>query len=113
MARTNVNALFAKAIESQPEREQNCWPPAPCACRRASGCRWRRETAELTGDEAEDAASGLVNGSLLRVCGPRKTVASGGASKCTLCCEMRRTRQGGDGLGKLQERHAVALEELF
>src|SRR5271166_6493012 len=92
-----------------PNASRNCWLPEPCACRRASGCRSPPRCAELSEDEAEDTADRLVHSSLLRVTDRERRRFQLHA----LLREQVRARQDGDGLGKLQERHAAVLERIF
>ncbi len=67
------------------------------------------EIAELSEDEAEDAADRLVHSSLLRVTDRERRRFQLHA----LLREQVRAQEGDDGFVKLQERHAAALEKLF
>ena len=67
------------------------------------------EIAELSEDDAEDAADRLVHSSLLRVLDRERRRFQLHA----LLREQVRAVQGDDGLVKLKERHAAALEKLF
>ncbi len=67
------------------------------------------EIAELSEDDAEDAADRLVHSSLLRVVDRERQRFQ---MHALLRDEVRATQRD-DGLGKLQERHAAALERLF
>jgi hypothetical protein len=105
----DVNALFRTAIASQPEREQRLL--AACAVCVQEGC-WlplAARIAELSDDDAEDAADRLVHSSLLRVSDRERQRFQLHA----LLREQVRVVQGKDGLTKLQELHAATLEGLF
>ncbi len=67
------------------------------------------EIAELSEDEADDAADRLAHASLLRVVDRERRRFQLHA----LLREQVRTEQGSDAIGRLQERHAAALERLF
>ena len=105
----DVNALFRKAIESQPQAEQRLLAAGAVCVQEGFWLPLAAEIAELTEDESEDAADRLVNASLLRVMDRERRRFQLHA----LLWEQVRTREGGDGLGRLQERHAAALERLF
>ena len=99
----------SKAIESQPEREQKLL--AACAVCVQEGF-WLPLAARRLRNSAkrrEDAADRLVHSSLLRVVDRERRRFQLHA----LLRDQVRAQQGGDGIGKLQERHAAALEKLF
>ena len=105
----DVNALFGTSIASQPEREQKLLAAAAVCVQEGFWLPLAAEIAELSEDDAEDAADQLVHSSLLRVTDrERRRFQLQG-----LLRDEVRTRQGGDGIVKLQERHAAALEKLF
>ena len=58
---------FAQAIESQPEREQKLLAACAVCVQEGFWLPLAAQIAELTEDEADEAASTLVHGSLLRV----------------------------------------------
>src|SRR5271157_911098 len=107
----DVNALFRTAIASQPEREQRLL--AACAVCVPEGF-WlplAAEIAELSEDDAEDAADRLVHSSLLRVIDRERR-------RFNLHALLRDAAattapRGGDALRNLQKRHAAILEKLF
>src|SRR5271157_4136936 len=105
----DVNALFRTAIESQPEREQRLLAACAVCVQEGFWLPLAAEIAELSEDEAEDAADRLVHSSLLRVTDRERRRFQ----LHSLLRDQVRTAQGDDGLGKLQERHAAALEKLF
>src|SRR5271157_1350728 len=105
----DVNALFRTAIASQPEREQRLLAACAICVQEGFWLPLTAEIAELSEDDAEDAADRLVHSSLLRVTDRERRRFQ----LHSLLREQVRARQGSDGLGKLQERHAAALERLF
>ena len=105
----DVNALFRTAIESQPPREQKLLAACAVCVQEGFWLPLAAQIAELTEDEADDAANALVRGSLLRVLDRDRQRFQLHA----LLREQLRARAGADGLAELQERHAAALEELF
>src|SRR5271157_4896434 len=105
----DVNALFRTAIESQPEREQTLLAACAVCVQEGFWLPLAAEIAELSEDDAEDAADRLTHSSLLRVVDRERRRFQLHA----LLRDEVRARQGTDGLGKLQERHAEALERLF
>ena len=105
----DVPGLFRKAIESQPAREQKLLAACAVCVQEGFWLPLAAQIAELTPDDAEDAASALVHASLLRVLDRDRQRFQLHA----LLRDQVRARQDGEGLGKLQERHAAALEELF
>ncbi len=104
----NVNALFGTAIASQPEREQRMFAACAVCVQEGFWLPLAAEVAELSEDEAEDAAERLVHSSLLRVIDRERRRFQLHA----LLREQVREKEG-DGFVKLQERHAMALEKLF
>src|SRR5271166_6635335 len=105
----DVNALFRTAIASQPEREQKLLAAGAACVQEGFWLPLVAEIAGLSDDDAEDAADRLVHSSLLRVTDRERQRFQLHA----LLRDSVRTRQGDDGLSKLQERHAAALEKLF
>ena len=105
----DVNALFRTAIASQPERERRLLAASAVCVQEGFWLPLAAEVAELSEDEAEDAADRLVHSSLLRVLDRERRRFQ----LHSLLRDQVRTRQGDDGLSKLQERHAAALERLF
>jgi ATP/maltotriose-dependent transcriptional regulator MalT len=63
----NVNALFAQAIESQPECEQKLLAACAVCVQEGFWLPLARDIAGLSEGEADEAANALVRGSLLRV----------------------------------------------
>jgi tetratricopeptide (TPR) repeat protein len=104
----DVNALFGTAIESQPEREKKLLAACAVCVQEGFWLPLAAEIAELSEDDTEDAADRLVHSSLLRVVDRERRRFNLHA----LLREQVRTWQG-DGLSKLQERHAAALERIF
>jgi tetratricopeptide (TPR) repeat protein len=105
----NVNNLFAQTIASQTERDQQLL--AACAVCVPEGF-WlplAAQIAELSEDDADEAANVLVRGSLLRVLDRDRRRFQLHA----LLREQLRSRAGRQGLANLQERHAQALKVLF
>src|SRR5271166_4889713 len=105
----DVPGLFRTAIESQPEREQRLLSACGMCVQEGFWLPLAAEIAGLGEDDAEDAADRLVHSSLLRVLDRERRRFQLHA----LLREQVRALQDGDGLGKLQERHAAALERLF
>ncbi len=105
----DVNALFRTAIASQPEREQRLLAACAVCAPEDFWLPLAAQIAELSEDETEDAADRLVHSSLLRVIDRERRRLSLHA----LLREQVRSRMVGDGLSKLRERHAAALEKLF
>jgi tetratricopeptide (TPR) repeat protein len=105
----DVNTLFRTAIASQPEREQRLLAACAVCVQEGFWLPLAAQIAELSEGEAEDAADRLVHSSLLRVLDRERRRFQLHA----LLREQVRAAQGEDGLGKLQERHAAALERLF
>ena len=105
----NVNNLFAQAIESQPEREQRLLAACAVCVQEGFWLPLAAQIAELSEDDADEAANTLVKGSLLRVLDRDRRRFQLHA----LLREQLRTRAGTDGLAQLQERHAAELEVLF
>ena len=105
----NVDALFAQAIDSQPPREQKLLAACAVCVQEGFWLPLTAQIAELTEDEADEAANALVRGSLLRVLDRDRQRFQLHA----LLREQLRIRAGTDGLVQLQERHATALEGLF
>src|SRR5271157_3404534 len=105
----DVNALFRTAITSQPEREQRLLAACAVCVQEGFWLPLAAQIAELGEDEAGDAADRLVHSSLLRVTDRERRRFQLHA----LLRDQVRVQQGDDGLGKLQERHAAALERFF
>ena len=105
----DVNALFRTAIASQPEREQRLLAAAAVCVQDGFWLPLATEIAGLGEDEADDAADRLAHASLLRVMDRERRRFQLHA----LLRDQVRAVQDGDGLSKLQERHAAALEKLF
>ena len=99
----------ARPSTSQPEREQKLLAACAVCVQEGFWLPLAAEIAELSEDEAKKAADRLVHSSLLRVIDRERRRFQLHA----LLREQVRARQDGDGLGKLQERHAAALEKLF
>ena len=106
---TDVNALFRTAIASQPERERKLLAAGAVCVQEGFWLPLAAEIVELSEDEAEEQADHLVHSSLLRVTDRERRRFQLHA----LLREQVRAQQRDDGLGKLQERHAAALERLF
>ena len=70
---------------SQPEREQKLLAACAVCVQEGFWLPLAAEIAELSEDDAEDAADRLVHSSLLRC----DLIASGGASSCMRCCANR------------------------
>jgi tetratricopeptide (TPR) repeat protein len=104
----DVNALFRTAIASQPDREQRLLAACAVCVQEGFWLPLAAQIAELSEDDAEDAADRLVHSSLLRLSDRERRRFQSHA----LLRDQVRVRQG-DGLSKLQERHAAALEKLF
>src|SRR5271157_1957835 len=105
----DVPGLFRTAIESQPEREQRLLAACGMCVQEGFWLPLAAEIAALSEDKAGDAADWLVHSSLLRVIDRERRRFQ----LHSLLREQVRARQGGDGVGKLQEYHAAALEKLF
>ena len=105
----DVPGLFWKAIASQPEREQRLLAACAVCVQEGFWLPLAAVIAELSQDEAVDAADRLIHSSLLRLMdGERGRFQLHG-----LLRDEVHAWQGDDGLAKLQERHAVLLEKLF
>ena len=105
----DVNALFRTAIASQPEREQKLLAAGAVCVQEGFWLPLAAEIAELSEDEADEAADRLVHSSLLRVVDRERRRFQ----LHSLLRDAVRAQQGSDGVVKLQERHAAALEKLF
>src|ERR1017187_225488 len=105
----DVNALFRTAIESQSPREQKLLSACAVCVQEGFWLPLAAQIAELSEDDADEAANVLVRGSLLRVLDRDRQRFQLHA----LMREQLRTRAGSDGLAELQERHAAAMEQLF
>jgi tetratricopeptide (TPR) repeat protein len=105
----NVPELFRKAIDSQPAREQKLLAACAVCVQEGFWLPLATQIAGLSEEEADDAASVLVNGSLLRVLDRDRRRFQMHA----LLREQLRARAGKDELDDLQERHATALESFF
>jgi len=131
----DVPGLFQKVIASQPEREQKLLAAAAVCVQEGFWLPLVAEIAELSEDEADEAADRLVHSSLLRVkrnvnvslkvsptrvkAGESVTVTvnvTGGERRRfnlhALLRDELRAWQGGEFV-KVQERHGAALEKLF
>src|SRR5208337_2850416 len=97
-----------------PEREQKLLAAAAVCVQEGFWLPLAAEIAGLSEEDAEDAADRLVHSSLLWV---SRTTEDGGERRRfnlhALLREQMRAEQKGDGIVKLQERHAGALEKLF
>ena len=105
----DVNALFRIAIESQPPREQKLLAACSVCVQEGFWLPLAALIAELAEVDADDAVDALVGGSLLRVLDAERR-------RFQLHALLRvqlRERVGADGLAQLQERHAVAMEDLL
>jgi tetratricopeptide (TPR) repeat protein len=105
----DVPQLFQKAITSQPQREQKLLAAAAVCVQVGFWLPLAAQIAELSEDDTDEAADHLVNSSLLRVLDRERR-------RFQLHALLRDQVSEGwpdDGLSKLQERHAVALEKLF
>jgi tetratricopeptide (TPR) repeat protein len=109
----DVPGLFRKAIGSQPDREQKLLAAAAVCVQEGFWLPLAAEIAELSEDEADDAADRLVHSSLLRV---SRTMEDGRERRRfqlhALLRDEARALQG-DEFVKLQERHMAGLENLF
>ncbi len=105
----DVNALFRTAIASQPEREQRLLAACAVCVPEDFWLPLATVIAELRQDDGDNAAEQLVHSSLLRVLDRERQRFQLHA----LLREQVRAVQGGDGLGKFEDRHAAALERLF
>src|SRR5271165_1043378 len=105
----DVPGLFRKAIGSQPEREQKLLAAGAVCVQEGFWLPLAAEIAGLSEDEADEAADRLVHSSLLRVVDRERRRFGMHA----LLRDQVRMQQAGDGLVKLQERQAAALERIF
>jgi hypothetical protein len=105
----DVPQLFQKAIASQPQREQRFLAASAFCAREGFWLPLAAQIAELSEDDADEATDHLVNSSLLRVIDRERRRFQLHA----LLRDQVRARLCDDGLSKLQERHAAALEKLF
>src|ERR1019366_8961892 len=104
----DVSALFRTAIESQPPREQKLLAACAVCVQEGFWLPLAAQIAELTEDQADDAANALVRGSLLRVLDRDRQRFQLHA----LLREQLRARAGTDGLAELQERSEEHTSEL-
>ena len=104
----DVNALFRTAIESQPEREHKLLAACAVCVQEGFWLPLAAQIAELSEDDTEDASDNLAHFSLLRVSDRERRRFQLHA----LLREQVRAQEG-DGIVKLQNRHASALEKLF
>ncbi len=107
--RRNVHALFRKAMESQPEREQKLLAACAACVQEGFWLPLAAEIAEIDLPEARKSANQLVGSSLLRVVDRERQRFQMHA----LLRDEARRKVGPNVLKTLQEQHAVALEELF
>jgi len=105
----NVPQLFQKAITSQRQPEQRLLTASSACVQEGFWLPLVAQIAELSEDDADEAADHLVNSSLLRVIDRERRRFQLHA----LLRDQVRARLCDDGLSKLQERHAAALEKLF
>jgi tetratricopeptide (TPR) repeat protein len=105
----DVNALFTKAIESQDGREQKFLAACAMCSQEGFWLTLAAQISELGESDAEDSASTLVHSSLLRVLDRERQRFQLHA----LLREQIKVWAGLDGIAALQERHAVAVEQLF
>jgi tetratricopeptide (TPR) repeat protein len=105
----DVTALFRTTIESQPVHERELLAAGAICVQEGFWLPLAAEIAGLSEDDAQDAADRLVHSSLLRVSDRERRRFHLHA----LLREQVRAVQGCDGLGRLQERHATALERIF
>jgi tetratricopeptide (TPR) repeat protein len=104
-----VPKLFDDAIRSQPEREQKLLAACSICVHEGFWLPIASTIADLSVESARQSANLLARSSLLRV-------LDRGRQRFQLHALLReqlRERAGEDGLAKLQERHAAALEQLF
>jgi tetratricopeptide (TPR) repeat protein len=105
----DVPGLFREAIASQPERERTLLAACAVCVQEGSWLPLAAQIAGLSEDDADDAASALVHGSLLRVLDRERQRFQMHA----LLREQARASVGEDCLKALQRRHAAALKEWF
>jgi tetratricopeptide (TPR) repeat protein len=105
----DVNALFTKAIESQAERERKLLAACAMCAQEGFWLPLAAQIAQLDESHAEDAASTLVHGSLLRALDRERQRFQLHA----LLREQIKVWAGADGVTTQQARHAVAVEQLF
>ena len=105
----DVNALFGKAIESRSQAEQKLLTACAVCVPEGFWLPLAAEIAELSGDEAEDAADPLVHSSLLRVVDRDRRRFNLHA----LLRDQLRARLDPDDLATLRKRHTASLERLF
>ena len=105
----DVPQLFQNAIGAQPPREQKLLAAATVCVQEGFWLTLVAQVAELTEDEADDAADRLVNSSLLRVLDRERRRFQLHA----LLREQVRAGCGAAELANLQQSHASALEQLF
>jgi len=105
----DVNALFDRAIASQPPFEQKLLAACAVCVQEGFWLPLVAQIAELSDDDVDDAANVLVRGSLLRVLDRERQRFQMHA----LLRDQVRARLGEDALNPLLERHASALEALF
>ncbi len=105
----DVPGLFGKAIDSQPERERKLLAACAVCVQEGFWLPLARDIAELSDSDTKKAAERLVNFSLLRVIDRERRRFQLHA----LFRDQLRAQLGDGGLGKLQGRHADALEKLF
>ena len=103
----DVNALFRTAIASQPERERKLLAAGAVCVQEGFWLPLAAEIAELSEDEAEDAADRLVHSSLLRVVDRERRRFS-----CMRCCGRRLGRTTVTASSSLKSA-TPPLEKLF
>src|SRR5215469_7834465 len=105
----DVPQLFRRAIAAQPQREQKIMAAAAVCAQEGFWLPLAAQIAELSEDDADEAADHLLNSSLLRVLDRERRRFQSHA----LLRDQVYARLSDDDLRKLQESHAAALEKLF
>ncbi len=105
----DVRDLFRKAIEAQPRREQRLLAACAVCVQEGFWLPLAARIADLSTEEAEDAAICLVQGSLLRVVNRARQRFQ----MHSLLRESVRAALSESSISDLQDRHTCAVEHLF
>lgn len=106
---TDVSALFHEAIISLPRREQRLLAACSACTQEGLSLRFACEIAQLSENDANDAADRLVHSSLLRVLSRKQRRFQ----LHSLLREATQASMGADALAKLKQAHAAAIERRF
>jgi tetratricopeptide (TPR) repeat protein len=106
---TDVPALFHEAIISLPQREQCLLAACSVCAQEGLSLSFACEIAQLSENDANDAADRLVHASLLRVLSREQRRFQ----LHSLLREATRASMGADALAKLKQAHVAAIEQLF